>query len=221
MPPLFGQGLCSGIRDAANLAWKLALVLDGAPSRLLDTYESERSAHVRSWIEHATAMKRFMQTTDPVVAEQRDAHIRAHPEQSMPVAPALGPGLHAGSPPAGRLAPQPLLADGRRFDDLIGRDFSVVGHPTLLAELPAELRDTLATHPRVTLVDPDTPGTAEFLAALAALMPDATPAAGPLAAVVRPDRYLLGAATNAHELAAQCRMALGACGGDLREPLSV
>jgi 3-(3-hydroxy-phenyl)propionate hydroxylase len=47
MPPFLGQGLCAGIRDAANLGWKLALVRQGiARDTLLDTYETERAQHV-------------------------------------------------------------------------------------------------------------------------------------------------------------------------------
>jgi 2-polyprenyl-6-methoxyphenol hydroxylase-like FAD-dependent oxidoreductase len=44
MPPSTGQGLCSGVRDATNLAWKLHRVVTGlADERLLDTYQQERA----------------------------------------------------------------------------------------------------------------------------------------------------------------------------------
>jgi 3-(3-hydroxy-phenyl)propionate hydroxylase len=50
-PPFTGQGMCQGIRDAANLAWKLHYVLTGqAKERLLDTYEAERREHAKKLI---------------------------------------------------------------------------------------------------------------------------------------------------------------------------
>ena len=49
-PPFFGQGMCHGLRDVANLAWKLGLVLSGgAPRSLLETYQPERDPHRRRY----------------------------------------------------------------------------------------------------------------------------------------------------------------------------
>lgn len=56
-PPWFGQGMNSGIRDAANLAWKLAAVVGhGAHPQLLDTYEQERRGHAKALVELATTL---------------------------------------------------------------------------------------------------------------------------------------------------------------------
>ena len=53
-PPFMGQGMCAGIRDAANLAWKLAMyVQDQADEILLDSYQTERRPHTRAYIETA------------------------------------------------------------------------------------------------------------------------------------------------------------------------
>lgn len=53
-PPFIGQGLGAGLRDAANLAWKLAGVIDGRfPAALLDTYESERKPHAEAMVKLA------------------------------------------------------------------------------------------------------------------------------------------------------------------------
>ncbi|MEV5051416.1 bifunctional 3-(3-hydroxy-phenyl)propionate/3-hydroxycinnamic acid hydroxylase [Arthrobacter sp. LAR12-1-1.1] len=182
-PPLFGQGLCAGMRDVANLVWKLDAVKRGAADEnLLDTYESERKPHARFWVEQATRAAGFLQTTDAGTAKQRDAFIRANPAASAPVAPALGPGLHGGGTDerAGRLGMQPILADGVRLDDMVGSRFLVATTRELYAAVPAPLRELLEEHADVVvLFDPAKVG--QILAA-----------AGAQAVVVRPDRYILG-----------------------------
>ena len=53
-PPFIGQGLAGGLRDADNLAWKLAYVLTGrAGENLLDTYDSERRPHATALVKKA------------------------------------------------------------------------------------------------------------------------------------------------------------------------
>jgi 2-polyprenyl-6-methoxyphenol hydroxylase-like FAD-dependent oxidoreductase len=61
MPPFMGQGLNSGMRDAFNLSWKLALVLRGSvSSKLLDTYGTERIAHATSVVHHSVDTGRLI-----------------------------------------------------------------------------------------------------------------------------------------------------------------
>ena len=95
MPPFLGQGMCSGIRDAHNLIWKLALVARGlAPDALLDTYQEERAPHVRAIIETAVMLGGLLQTTDPEVAAARDAAMLA-PDAAPPERTEIG-GLTSG-----------------------------------------------------------------------------------------------------------------------------
>lgn len=60
-PPLIGQGMGGGFRDAANLAWKLAGVLGGSlPETVLDSYEAELKPHARSLIRLARVVGNAM-----------------------------------------------------------------------------------------------------------------------------------------------------------------
>ncbi len=70
MPPFMGQGLCSGIRDAINLSWKLALAVRGAAGdALLDTYEQERRPHAVNMIKATVLMGRvFLSRIRPFAA---------------------------------------------------------------------------------------------------------------------------------------------------------
>jgi 3-(3-hydroxy-phenyl)propionate hydroxylase len=154
-PPFLGQGMCAGMRDAANLAWKLSAVLHGsAPDSLLDTYESERAPHVRSFIELAVKLGAVLQETDPAAAAARDARFAAGAEMFDFPQPQLGPGCRADAPPpVGTIFPQPRLPDGRLMDEAIGQRFAIVGETSLLASarpdavlLPGIGKDWLTMH---------------------------------------------------------------------------
>lgn len=191
-PPLFGQGLCAGLRDVANLAWKLDLVKRGlAGDELLDTYETERKPHATFWVETAANQAVVIQTTDPKVAAERDDYIRANPDRSaVPTSPALGPGLHEGAADerAGKLGIQPILADGTRLDDMVGNHFLVATDRTVYRALSDATKTLLDEDGDVvTLLDPLKVD--QILASV-----------GAKAVVLRPDHYILGAADSAADL---------------------
>ncbi len=164
-PPFLGQGMCAGLRDASNLAWKLASVVRGdAPDTLLDTYESERLPHVRSFIDLAVRLGAVLQETDPAAAAERDKRFAAGVTQFDFPQPQLGPGHRTDAPPpVGTIFPQPRLADGRLMDEAIGQRFAIVGEPALLAHLKPDAvmlsgvgADWLARHGlRAALIRPD------------------------------------------------------------------
>ena len=74
MPPFAGQGMNSGMRDVANLAWKLAAAVAGrAGDEILDTYEIERADHVRAMVNLSRRLGRVIMPTNPAIAAARDA----------------------------------------------------------------------------------------------------------------------------------------------------
>ncbi|MGW6743030.1 bifunctional 3-(3-hydroxy-phenyl)propionate/3-hydroxycinnamic acid hydroxylase MhpA [Streptomyces sp. NPDC055025] len=82
MPPFAGQGMSSGFRDAANLSWKLHLVLDGrAREGILDTYTTERREHVQYAITKSVELGRIICEPDPAVARERDKKMLAAKEE--------------------------------------------------------------------------------------------------------------------------------------------
>lgn len=145
-PPFLGQGMCAGIRDAANLTWKLALVLQShADERLLDSYEAERRPHARRMVQMAVTAGRVMTSGKIRAAAIRTvlgpaAHLPAINQHiTRSVSPPLRSGpfvcsasrLLPGRPRlAGRLCPQPTVttATGKEvlLDDLLGSGFAVL-----------------------------------------------------------------------------------------------
>ncbi|MEN9645250.1 MAG: hypothetical protein RL238_1919 [Actinomycetota bacterium] len=184
-PPFLGQGMCSGVRDAANLAWKLRRVLDGSsPDELLDTYQVERGPQVQQIIQLAVDFGRIICTTDHAVAAERDT--------GMLAARAAGGG-RAGAAAMPPLPSGPLVADGagaqyqqvevdgQRLDDLLGDRFALlVRHPD---QLTTDAAQRWLAAGAVSFDAVSSPAVAESL--------DAT---GADAIVVRPDRYVLVAA---------------------------
>jgi 3-(3-hydroxy-phenyl)propionate hydroxylase len=178
-PPFLGQGMCAGVRDAANLAWKLAAVCQGRASEtLLDTYETERLPHVRAFIQGAIDSGRIVQMADPAAIEARTRDMRANPKAYAPPNPALGAGVGAGYGEGGlgRQCAQPLI-DGKLMDDHIGHSFAVVS-TAAFAQSHATLVDQLKslTHLRWVVLPDDRAQVVEGYGAPGVLL--------------RPDRYL-------------------------------
>ena len=191
-PPFLGQGMCAGMRDAANLAWKLAAVLrGGAPDALLDSYEAERLPHARAFIELAVEIGGLIQTTDARRAAERDSAFADGGAQVFQFpTPPLGPGAHFGAAPAGTLFPQPRLGDGRRLDEAVGARFAVLGARAALEGAGAAAALAWGALGAVQLPDPG----GEAGAWLASQ--------GLAAVLLRPDRYIFAAACDATALAA-------------------
>ncbi|MFF1604761.1 bifunctional 3-(3-hydroxy-phenyl)propionate/3-hydroxycinnamic acid hydroxylase [Streptomyces mirabilis] len=143
-PPFVGQGLCAGLRDAHNLTWKLAQVLQrGAHEGLLDTYERERKPHARHVIRVAVAVGWAMTGGQDRGAAFRRAVVGTAcriPGVTAAVSRDLSPALTAGPLVrrrprltgrvlAGTFGPQPWVRhDGRRvrLDDVLGDSFAVL-----------------------------------------------------------------------------------------------
>jgi 3-(3-hydroxy-phenyl)propionate hydroxylase len=183
--------MCAAIRDAANLAWKLDAVLHGqVDDALLDSYESERSPHVRAFIDLAVRLGNIIQTTDPEAARQRDERFRAGgPEIFHLPVPRLGPGIWCGQePPAAQIFPQPALADDRLLDSALGRRFAVIGARDVLDGVSRQTQERWHDCGLVRLSG-EHPELQRWLQQH-----------GAQAVMLRPDRYILGLARCASDL---------------------
>jgi 3-(3-hydroxy-phenyl)propionate hydroxylase len=151
MPVWQGQGYNSGIRDSANLGWKLAAVVTGqAGDALLDTYDVERRKHARAMIDLSTMVGRVISPTNRRVATLRDGLIRAAsvvptlkryvlemrfkpmPRYDQGAVAHLGDDLapRSATSPTGTLFIQPRVdtraAQNILLDDVIGPGFAVL-----------------------------------------------------------------------------------------------
>ena len=181
MPPFLGQGLCSGIRDASNLAWKLALVTEGrAGDSLLDTYGEERLPHAAGVVAHAVDVGRLIDQLsgrEPQVLGL-DAAYGGGREF-----PHLEHGLLSGDHPAvGRQLRQPVV-QGQLLDAFLGAGFTLLMRAG--TSVPADLADRWARVGASTVYLPS------------GVLDNLVPQDGVV--VVRPDRYVAAVATDQND----------------------
>jgi 2-polyprenyl-6-methoxyphenol hydroxylase-like FAD-dependent oxidoreductase len=151
MPPFMGQGMCSGIRDAWNLAWRLDLILKGIASQdLLEGYTPERRPQVRAVIDASIAMGQVVCISDPEEAARRDEAYLSGQVPPLPPFPGLTDGLICGEERYASCGAAGLLSvhgqvrnDGEemRYDDAVPNGFHIIA----LDADPEEYLDALST----------------------------------------------------------------------------
>ncbi|WP_410631623.1 bifunctional 3-(3-hydroxy-phenyl)propionate/3-hydroxycinnamic acid hydroxylase [Amycolatopsis sp. cmx-4-83] len=203
MPPFLGQGMCSGVRDAQNLAFKLDLVLRGAAGdAILDTYQSEREPHVRAVIEKGVELGRAQTIRDPELAAERDRRLLAERAAAARPAnlrlPGLGPGFVG--PGGGELSVQGRVDDGARVDRLdqvVGGGFHFLVTEEALSELDQQALAVAGVRVVAFGEQPGGPVVVDVDGTYRRWFDEL----GATAVAVRPDLYVFGAGTDPKGLA--------------------
>lgn len=207
MPPFMGQGMCSGMRDAWNLAWKLGFILDGkASDQLLDTYQPERLPHVSQIIDMSIYLGKIICIPDPVEAKARDEAFLGGTAEPPPPFPCLSDGLlhrdTSGTPTmgAGLLAPHvDVSVNGQklRLDEIASGAFLLItgGYraPEVLTQVTADALASIDTG-YVQL------GGLDGIEDLDGRLTDFLTERQWTAMIVRPDFYVYGGAATAEDL---------------------
>jgi 3-(3-hydroxy-phenyl)propionate hydroxylase len=199
-PPFVGQGMAAGLRDAMNLTWKLAGVLDKTlPDSVLDTYEQERKAHAAAMILMAVSVGGAMTGGGRVgdlirhVVFPRLQSVRL-PGTRTSAADGVAPGLRRSAlviksrTPgglAGTLCPNPVLGDGLRLDEVVGNRFALITSSSLTDAQRNELSSR---------------GAAVVLAASGSELDGWLRKGRASAAIVRPDRAVMQAGRSVEPL---------------------
>jgi 3-(3-hydroxy-phenyl)propionate hydroxylase len=222
-PPFAGQGMNSGLRDAFNLGWKLAKVIQGeAGPRLLDTYFEERSPHAKSLIQLAVNMGRIMMPKSPLQAflvqglfrlTRFAPHVQAYfAQMKYKPKPFYSSGFLVATEPGtlvGRMLPQPRVEtmDGRELllDEVLGNDWRLVAYgpdaearAAEAAKLDFGMRglEPLAILPNTMNRMACAKGGQEVVRDLSREFLRENPEGATVLMLVRPDRYIAAASTE-------------------------
>ena len=211
-PPFIGQGMCQGLRDATNLAWKLDRVLRRVSSdSLLDSYTVERKQHVIELTGKIKAIGQTICERDPAAARRRDEQVLADGggKPLVITRQELIPPLRAGfltrheAPAHGSLFPQPRIASGstvRLLDAVTGPGWRLIVDGR--SKDAASMLSLCAARPDMSAaaVAPAGAGAPNALEETDGVLANWFDRHGVIAAIVRPDHYVFGTARDAAEL---------------------
>lgn len=192
MPPFAGQGMCSGIRDAHALSWRLPLALQNADgAHLLDSYQAERDPHVRTITAAAIETGRVVCTHDPAAAAERDRQMIEARRSGAPLPDISSPPLTLffGLPEtrgAGARFFQPVRHESGkdiRLDDILGPGAWLISRSNSVVANQRGLTCFSLNDPRLRL----------FVDSLSAYLNEI----GEEAVLVRGDRYVFGTGSPA------------------------
>ena len=174
MPPFMGQGMCAGIRDVSNLAWKISwCIKNNHNEKFLDTYQSERFSNAKEYIETTMRMGEFV---NAVGSENITDNISSGPngtKSMQSIKPKLGLGLGSNKDKnRGKIFPQLKMKNGKTLDE----KFSM--SPLLLTS--SKLSKKISLNKIQSITDKDIKGLNNLLKSYNAK-----------AIIVRPDRFIL------------------------------
>ena len=209
MPPFRGQGLCSGIRDAINLSWKIPAVLAGEASiKFIDTYQTERVPHAEEVIALSMAFGKMALMMDPEEARQRDEMFRSGPAPVAPPLPRLGDGIVRSSdsplahPTDGRPSFQARVAFERqtgRLDDFLRRGWSIISRHPVTPALLNDMQKHLMAELQIQTAHVSRGATAQYID-IDGEYDMLYRNTGRKAFLVRPDHYVFGSVRTMEEI---------------------
>ena len=137
MPPFAGAGMCTGLRDAVGLGWRLNAILEGKmEDAVIDSYVSERIHHAKYFVDFSQQLGDIICISDSEEAAERDRSMKAAlaARDYQPIKTDLVP-LGSGvwcedTPAAGELSTQGIVeVSGKqdRFDQAVGQGWMVIG----------------------------------------------------------------------------------------------
>ena len=182
MPPFMGQGMCAGIRDASNLAWKIATCLRVKHNdTFLNTYQSERSLNVREYIETTMRMGEFVNAVESIQITDNISSDNKGIKSMQSIKPKIGKGLgHLKDKNRGKIFPQFKLNKNISLDD----NFSKKGILILSSDIKTKVSK------KYPLVN------SKKFKKLSVYLKNINSKA----IIVRPDRFILGSANSNHEI---------------------